>query len=298
MHVLARGTGDPEGAAVGHATSAGGISRARVRANTVDAQLRRRLDGVSRASRGRSAERGFAMAMDDLYAEPRPPFRDRRAHGRARRRFPAPRAHPADRRLLAEHDAAPARLAQRAHGVPRRGDRRLGRADRQSRALVELLVFADVLRAERGPPLLRATRTALLALDRLFQLQRLITFNRKFFPEWRPRYVCVEHLSDLPLVGMAYLHVESLLIPPGPWTRRSTAAPHSARRCGARLEGTVASSSGPPPHGQSSGIGRWVVALGLDGCPGRRMRWWASRTGMSKDATGFSALSGHQPPRS
>jgi len=42
----------------------------------------------------------------------------------------------------------------------------------------------------------------------------------------RPRYVCVERLSDLPLVGMAYLYVESLLVPAGPWTRRSTAVPH------------------------------------------------------------------------
>jgi Uncharacterized conserved protein len=50
----------------------------------------------------------------------------------------------------------------------------------------------------------------------VFQLERLYAFNRKFFPEWRPRFLCVERLSDLPLVGLAYLHVEQLLVPPAP----------------------------------------------------------------------------------
>jgi hypothetical protein len=56
--------------------------------------------------------------------------------------------------------------------------------------------------------------------DRFFQLERLLVFSRKFAPEWRPRYLCVEKLTDLPLVGLAYLHVEQLLVAPGRWTRR------------------------------------------------------------------------------
>jgi lysyl-tRNA synthetase class 2 len=80
-------------------------------------------------------------------------------------------------------------------------------------------VFSDFLQPElRG---WRAgARRALLGLDRLFQLERLHSFNKKFFPEWRPRYLCVERLSDLPLIGLAYLRVEALLVPPGPWTRQ------------------------------------------------------------------------------
>jgi hypothetical protein len=31
--------------------------------------------------------------------------------------------------------------------------------------------------------------------------------------------VLYERLSDAPLVGFAYLRVESLLTPPGPWAR-------------------------------------------------------------------------------
>jgi lysyl-tRNA synthetase class 2 len=66
----------------------------------------------------------------------------------------------------------------------------------------------------------RLVRRALLAADSIFQLERLHSFSRKFHPHWRPRYLCVEKLSDLPLVGLAYLHVEQLLVPPVRWPRR------------------------------------------------------------------------------
>ena len=75
-------------------------------------------------------------------------------------------------------------------------------------------VFADYLRADRG-----LVRIVLLRLDRLFQLERLHSFNRKFFPRWRRRYFCFERWSDLPAAGLAYLHAESLLTPPGPWAK-------------------------------------------------------------------------------
>jgi lysyl-tRNA synthetase, class II len=65
----------------------------------------------------------------------------------------------------------------------------------------------------------RLVRRGLLLADNVFQLERLYSFNRKFFPEWRRRYICVERFTDLPAVGFAYLHAESLLVPPGPWTR-------------------------------------------------------------------------------
>ena len=80
-------------------------------------------------------------------------------------------------------------------------------------------VFADLMEPQRRGWRVVARR-ALLGLDRLFQLERLHSFNKKFFPEWRPRYLCVERLSDLPVVGLAYLRVESLLMPPGPWARQ------------------------------------------------------------------------------
>jgi lysylphosphatidylglycerol synthetase-like protein (DUF2156 family) len=72
-------------------------------------------------------------------------------------------------------------------------------------------------------PARRLVRRGLLLADSVFQLERLYSFNRKFFPEWRPRYICVERFTDLPAVGLAYLHAESLLVPFGPWARRREA---------------------------------------------------------------------------
>ena len=70
----------------------------------------------------------------------------------------------------------------------------------------------------------RVVRRLLLAADRVFQLERLHSFNRKFFPEWRPRYLCVEKISDLAVVGLAYLRVEQLLTPPRPFARKRIVA--------------------------------------------------------------------------
>jgi lysylphosphatidylglycerol synthetase-like protein (DUF2156 family) len=82
--------------------------------------------------------------------------------------------------------------------------------------------FTELISEERASTLSRRfARRALLAADGVFQLERLYAFNRKFFPEWRPRYLCVERLTDLPRVGLAYLHVEQLLVPPSPWGRRA-----------------------------------------------------------------------------
>jgi lysyl-tRNA synthetase class 2 len=81
-------------------------------------------------------------------------------------------------------------------------------------------VFSDLLVDTPRNPLESVARAGLRAGDRVFQLERLLVFSRKFAPKWRPRYLCVERLADLPLVGMAYLRVESLLTPPGPWARQ------------------------------------------------------------------------------
>jgi lysyl-tRNA synthetase class 2 len=84
-------------------------------------------------------------------------------------------------------------------------------------------VFTDLLAEKPRNRLAGIARGVLRVGDRLFQLERLLVFSRKFSPEWRPRYLCVERLSDLLLVGVAYLRVESLLTPPGPWAKRASA---------------------------------------------------------------------------
>jgi lysyl-tRNA synthetase, class II len=181
---------------------------------------RAELDAVSSAWRGRQVERGFSMAMDDLYA-------------------------PGTTFALAED--ADGRVGGFLHLAPAPADAgwslsTMRRQPDSPNGLTEYLVVETLAWAkEQGAPELslnfcalrdfvapdrtltiprRLVRRALLAADSVFQLERLHSFSRKFHPHWRPRYLCVERLTDLPLVGLAYLHVEQLLVPPGPWARR------------------------------------------------------------------------------
>jgi lysyl-tRNA synthetase class 2 len=88
-------------------------------------------------------------------------------------------------------------------------------------------VFGAVLRGRAEDGLRRRTfRRILVTFDSVFQLERLLSFSSKFQPVWRRRYVCIERLGDAPLVGLAYLHAESLLTPPGPWSGARDLANH------------------------------------------------------------------------
>jgi lysylphosphatidylglycerol synthetase-like protein (DUF2156 family) len=188
-----------------------------VAADAVAPSLRSELQRVSDKWRGSNVERGFSMAMDDPFREPQTLF------------------------ALAERGD---QIGGFLHLVPSGRGYSLGamRRDPDSpNGLMEYLiaqlllwardrdadeislnfcVFADLLVQPPRTPLHAAARTGLRAADRLFQLERLLVFSRKFEPEWRPRYLCVEHLTDFPLAALAYLRVESLLTPPGPWARR------------------------------------------------------------------------------
>jgi len=183
----------------------------------VDAGLRAELERVSAAWRGASVERGFTMAMDDPFREPDTVFAVARcgesiggflhlvpsAQGYS---LGAMRRDPATPNGLMEYLIVETLAWARQAGV-----------DELS---LNFCVFADVLADPAGRVQCLA-RGVLRAGDRVFQLERLLRFSRKFSPEWRPRYVCVERLSDIPLVAVAYLWVESLLTPPGPWVRRA-----------------------------------------------------------------------------
>jgi lysyl-tRNA synthetase, class II len=177
------------------------------------ASMRRDIDRVSRTWLGRWCDRGFSMAMDDMYA------------------------HDEARFVLAV--APGGRVTGFLHLVPSTRGCSLSAMRRMSdtpNGLMEFLicqavawtgdeggeelslnfsVFADVLRADaESSRLLRATRWAVLRLDRAFQLERLFRFNRKFSPEWRTRYICFERAIDVPVLSLATLRVEQLLVPP------------------------------------------------------------------------------------
>jgi lysyl-tRNA synthetase class 2 len=181
---------------------------------------REQIDEVSAEWRGDNVERGFSMAMDDLYAPGTmlavaedadgvvggflhlapSPARGGWSLSTMRRRRDTPNG-------LTEFLIVETALWAKEQG-----------ACELSLNFCALTDFLDVERAVTMPR--RAVRRALLAADNVFQLERLHSFSRKFHPVWRPRYVCVEKLTDLPLVGLAYLHLEQLLVPPGPWSRR------------------------------------------------------------------------------
>ncbi len=195
-----------------------------VAAGETGAPLRAELQQVSAAWRGRRPERGFAMTMDTLFEQPesliayaeadgcvggfvqlvRTPASGGYSLSTMRRRADTPNG-------LMEYLLAETIRRAAADGVPE--------------ISLNFAVFGRLLRAG-GPDTSvpgRVLRRVLLGLDRAFQLDRLLSFSRKFHPEWRPRYLCVERLADFPLVGLHYLHAESLLTPPG-WGRREDLA--------------------------------------------------------------------------
>jgi lysyl-tRNA synthetase class 2 len=60
----------------------------------------------------------------------------------------------------------------------------------------------------------RLLRAALRAVHGRFQLERLVRFNEKFFPTWRPRYLVYGRRTHLPLAALRVLQAEAYLRPP------------------------------------------------------------------------------------
>jgi lysyl-tRNA synthetase, class II len=190
-----------------------------VTAAEIDLGLRAELDYVSDVWLGRSCERGFSMAMDDLFREGDTLFalaeRDNRIGGFLHLVPTASnRAYSlsAMRRLPGTPNGLMEFLVAETIGWAR------GRSVNE--LSLNFCVFSDLIAPEPPTRLHAIARAGLRAGDRVFQLERLLVFTRKFAPEWRPRYVCVERLADVPRVGLAYLRVESLLTPPALTARR------------------------------------------------------------------------------
>ncbi len=197
-----------------------GYSLKVVPAEEADEVLRAELDAVSEAWLGNQPERGFTMSIDDLYV-PGTVFTlavcENGRIGGFLHLAPTPagggwslstmRRAPETPNGLTEFLIVETLAWAKEHDV--------------SEMSLNFCVFTDFLSPERAVTVPRRLfRRVLLSADNVFQLERLYAFNRKFFPEWRPRYLCVEKLTDLPVVGLAYLHVEQLLMPPGPWAKR------------------------------------------------------------------------------
>ena len=192
-----------------------------------DDDLRAELCAVSEEWRGTWPERGFTMAMDAVFRYPDTVLAvavspDGRVGGFLQL-VPSPASEGYSLSSMRRRKETPNGLMEyliteavgwaREHNV--------------TEVSLNFAVFADFLRADEDAGVFtRAARWGLLKADRLFQVERLHSFNRKFFPHWRRRYFCFERWSDLPLAGLAYLQAESLLIPPGPWVKTPDLASH------------------------------------------------------------------------
>jgi lysylphosphatidylglycerol synthetase-like protein (DUF2156 family) len=73
--------------------------------------------------------------------------------------------------------------------------------------------LAHLVRDDGGRSRLRCSvdRGLVGMLSRRFQLERLVRFNDKFQPEWRPRYLVFESRSGLPRVVLRVLQAEGYL---------------------------------------------------------------------------------------
>jgi len=194
-----------------------------VAADEVEPPLEAELEDVSSAWRGGEPERGFSMAIDDLHVPGTVLALAEDAEGRIGgflHLAPSPAGGGWSLSAMRRRPDAPNGLTEFLVVEALAWAREIG----ASELSLNFCALTDFLSPERVKTKgQRLVRWGLLRADNLFQLERLYSFNRKFFPEWRRRYICVERLTDLPAVGLAYLHAESLLVLPGPWTRRREA---------------------------------------------------------------------------
>ncbi len=86
--------------------------------------------------------------------------------------------------------------------------------------------LAHLVRNQRGRGRVtrRLIRTALAPLCRHFQMERLVRFNEKFSPHWRPRYLVYESRATLPVAIVRVLQAEGYLP-----ERRVSPLPRSSR---------------------------------------------------------------------
>jgi lysyl-tRNA synthetase, class II len=74
------------------------------------------------------------------------------------------------------------------------------------------VMAADAALSIRG----RLLRVLLRCAHNRFQLERLVRFNEKFFPAWRPRYLVYGTRTLLPLAALRVLQAEAYVKPPRP----------------------------------------------------------------------------------
>ena len=198
-----------------------GISFRILRVKDADEELRLRIEEISLAWLAGRRERGFSMAMDDLFS-PGSVLALALDRGDEPIAFlhlvPSPAGGGYSLSTQRRVPGCPGGISEfliveslawaRETGVPELS--------------LNFCAFRSLLDAgEEAGLAQRIARRTLLGLDTFFQLERLSSFSHKFQPDWRPRYICLERLSDMPAIGLAYLRAESLITAPrAPGRRR------------------------------------------------------------------------------
>jgi lysyl-tRNA synthetase, class II len=173
------------------------------------------LAELSRRWRGDAAERGFSMALGRLF-DPRDPgtvvvaARDGLGRLCGFLHFVPWGADGASLDVMRRDRDAPSWLndflvVEATCGLPRLGIRRLSLNFSFLRAVLAAGAASD------APLRLRLVRWLLRRLSGAFQIESLYRFNRKFQPDWQPRYLAVEAPEALPQVALAILRAEGLL---------------------------------------------------------------------------------------
>jgi lysyl-tRNA synthetase class 2 len=197
-----------------HRLRAAGFEARALRPSELDAAMRERLEEVARTWRGTAPERGFTMALDALFA-----LGDDDAIFVVG--FDCARRAMGFLHFAVSNAGGALSLSSmpRLHEVPNGFNEWLicesidwARVQGYRRVSLNFAPFAALL-APVGD-LTRAQQLQAAALRRLkgrFQLDNLLHFNRKFFPEWQRRFVVYERRLDLPRVGVAALAAEAYL---------------------------------------------------------------------------------------
>lgn len=189
---------------------------------SIDPALRHRLDDVSRVWLGGQPDRGFSMAMDDIWGPEHADcvfaiasdasggpagFIHLVPVGGARGlSLSAMRRLPETPNGLMEFTICELVAWSRAHGV--------------ESVSLNFNAFGSILRSsEEGGELPRWQRWLAFSLtkaDRYFQVNRLLRFNQKFSPGWVARYAVFERRADLPYAAIVLLTLETLIDVPRP----------------------------------------------------------------------------------
>jgi lysyl-tRNA synthetase class 2 len=198
-----------------HRLERAGFTARLLRPSEIDAHLRRELNEITDAWRGDQPERGFAMALDSLFAL-----------GDGDSVFVIGFDADSAARGFLHFAVASAVPALSLSSMPRLREatpngfnewlicEAVAWAREQGFTLVSLNFspFAALLAPEAElTPAQELQRRALLRLKGRFQLDNLLSFNRKFIPRWERRFLVYERRLDLPRVSLAALAVEAYL---------------------------------------------------------------------------------------